>query len=253
MSFQEEDIKLILIGGSTALLLLVSLFLALFIVYNRNLQRRQKEAFRQTLDAIEKERQRIGQDLHDEISPALAGIKMSLNTFTAKLEHDPKALNLLEAQKKALTETVAAVRETTHELSPSGLINDGLISALRKKARLINASPNWQVNIDGDIFPKEASTSSAISIFRIITELTHNSLKHSKGDTINISFSNTSEHAYITYADNGIGINIDETQKLGLGLAGIKTRVGLLGGSILFNPEQEPGFNVSMRFKIASL
>ena len=251
MPIQEEDIKLMLIGGSLALFLLVSLFLALVIIYNRNLQRKQQESFRLVLEAIEKERFRIGQNLHDDVGPILAGMRMGQQALLSKVESNPKAIEILTKQGENLLKAMEVVRESSHELTANSIIRNGIIDAIDDRCAAINQSKKWNAILTGAYFPKNATQFCEINLFRVVSELMHNTLKHSGGSEIEIDFSQNGDKLVVTYQDDGKGIKpLPET--LGLGLSGIKTRVELLQGTLEF-PLAKYGFKAIITIKTAAL
>ncbi len=251
MPFQEEDIKLMLIGGSLALFLLVSLFLALVIIYNRNLQRKQKEAFRMVLEAIEKERNRIGQNLHDDVGPILAGMRMSYQALLNKVADNVPATEIITKQSNNLGKAMQVVRESSHELTANSIIRNGIIDAIDERCTEINQSPNWNAILVGDYFPKNATQFCEVNVFRIVSELMHNSLKHSGGSEIEIDFSQIADKLVVTYQDDGKGIS-PTPETIGLGLTGIKTRVELLQGTVEF-PVTKYGFKAVISIKTSAL
>ncbi len=222
------------------------------IVFHRNLQRKQREAFRHVLDAVEKERQRIGQDLHDDIGPMLGGLKLGLNALTPMVATNNDIAAILLEQKKVISQALTAIRESAHELTPRTLLRYGLIQAIDERCTQITKSGQWLAKLSGTYFPQEINRSNALSIFRILTELMHNSIKHSGGTEILISFDQAENYLVITYSDNGKGMNSSE-ESTGLGLSGIKTRIQLMRGTYEAKSSPGHGFIATIKFKTENL
>lgn len=246
-----ESLGLLLISGTLTFTLLLTLVIIIIVINNRNLQRKQREAFTMVLEAIEKERYRIGQNLHDDVGPILAGMRMGQQALLNNLETNPKAIEILTKQADNLIKAMQVVRESSHELTANSIIRNGIIDAIDEQCAQINQSPKWNAILTGGYFPKNATQFCEINLFRVVSELMHNTLKHSGGSEIEIDFSQNGDKLVVTYQDDGKGIKpLPET--LGLGLSGIKTRVELLQGTLEFPPAKY-GFKAIITIKTAAL
>ncbi len=253
MLFNEEELRAIILAGSLALLFFSVFIIVLVVLFNRNLQRKEREGFRQVLKAVEQERQQIGQNLHDDIGAMLSGIKLSLEAYVSMSDGKPDVLDAVKEHKVLMSEVIASVRRSAHNLAPVSLQKYGLVATIEEQCNLINKDENWSAHVLEKQFPdKRISGQHALNLYRILSELMNNSLKHSQGSIIEISFiCATANELVITYSDNGVGLGNPDAAGSGLGMSGLKTRIKLLEGKYAIKPGS--GFCLEMRFDLKQL
>lgn len=251
MYIEKFDIQIFLLISSLSVVVLVAFAIILVLAYSKNLRQRQKNAFKQVLNAVENERKKIGQNLHDDVGPYLASTSMQLNAIARNLDETSQLKSSITTQVQHLKHLVKRVRETSHELSPKHLLQEGLIAAVEERCQEISALENWQATAEAESFPEQISSDNQLNIFRILNELFHNSLKHSGGNKIHVKFTEKQEILEIIYSDNGTGLSKENPATEGIGLSGIKTRTELMRGNINF--ATPPGFKAILTFKIAHL
>ncbi|NME68434.1 sensor histidine kinase [Flammeovirga aprica] len=170
------------------------------------------------LEGQEKERNRIGRELHDSIGGNLALFNKSDTSMS-------------QEAKNLLTNTMDSIRNLSHELiSPSFhhiSFKESIIDLVSKynsdKQKVIVQFHDWPV-----IKNKETQH----HCFRIIQELIHNAEKHSQASTVFIQFfGNDDEIGNIYYEDNGIGFD-PQTVKGGIGLNNIDFRSASIGAKL---------------------
>jgi signal transduction histidine kinase len=86
-----------------------------------------------------------------------------------------------------------------------------------------------------------------LHIYRMVQELTNNTLKYAKATKIGILFEAKDNGLTMTYTDDGIGIDLKNTT-YGLGLSNIKTRATLLDGNITIESSENNGFKAIINF-----
>src|SRR6478736_5980480 len=79
------------------------------------------------INAIEKERTRMAQDLHDELGPTLTVVKFEVDTAEAKTVEDQELLKQASSQ---LNDAVNKIREIARNMMPSSLTRKGLEAAI---------------------------------------------------------------------------------------------------------------------------
>lgn len=252
MFIEKHEIQVFLIIASLSILLALGFSIVLMVVYSRNLRQRQKESFKLVLEEVEKERKRIGQNLHDDIGPFLASTRLRLNAAVRKLpEHDPLKI-IINEQALNIQNSVATIREVSHKLVPTHLLKDGLIASIEERCQEISALPHWQANVEASTFPDAIALSYQLNMYRILNELFHNSLKHSDGSEIYVNLSEYDDFLEINYTDNGKGLQHKSNLKSGIGLSGIITRAELMKGKVEFHISSN-GFKATLKFKVAQL
>jgi signal transduction histidine kinase len=88
-----------------------------------------------------------------------------------------------------------------------------------------------------------------ISLYRIVSELMNNSLKHGKPRLIWLSLDKQAGHISLNYTDDGAGFNPDQLfPNQGMGLDNIRSRVKSLKG--LFRLESAPGKGINVTIQV---
>lgn len=188
-------------------------------------------------NAQEDERTRLARDLHDDLGGTLSIIKLNITAF----QH--KALQLTDDERVFYDKTIGMIekacldlREISHNLMPKNFEQSGLIETLKEHFRTLNESSKIKFDF---VFQLEHPIESTmeITIYRIVNELINNIIRHSYASkaTIQILFFN--EQISIMAEDNGIGFNPD-TDKKGIGIQNILSRVKYLNGKILVDSNQ---------------
>ncbi len=186
----------------------------------------QKTRFKAVIDAEEKERKRIAQELHDGLGQLLSTARITISGVGEA--DDKKVKNALMLVDQSIDE----VRSISHNLMPNALIAVGLKSALMGLVRKINESDQVKVslNIDGELSFDESKT---ISIYRIIQEVINNALKYSQSETITIGIQTDNSQMRLSIVDQGTGFDTSLiSESKGIGWSNVFSRVDLIGGTI---------------------
>jgi signal transduction histidine kinase/ligand-binding sensor domain-containing protein len=232
------------------LLALLALIGGIGLIFKRRLDQAnrarlaQEEFSRRLIDSQEQERKRIAAELHDSLGQNLLVIKnyalMGLNTANGG---NPLREHLDEISEAA-SQSIAEVRQISHNLRPYQLERLGLTNTLETMLHQIaNASDigfTTKVEpIDGLFAPADE-----ISVYRIVQEALNNILKHSDAKEASVHIERADGEIQITITDDGRGFTLEpanraELQTRGLGLTGTAERVRILGGKL--NIQSAPG------------
>ena len=230
----------ILIGSSLFLIGLLS-----FLYYRKrkndrlntskieNLEKQQKLlALDYMVQGQEEERKRIAQDLHDGLGGLLVGAKLQMHKIQSEIEKFA-AINLLSKAEKMIDNAHIEVRRIAHDMMPSALMDLGLIDALEDFASKIQSHTNISVSITDKTDDIVLTDMQKIQLYRIVQEISNNTIKHANADQIKMSFSNTSDHLTLEISDDGSGFDLDEARKKGgMGIMNIESRVKYLNGKL---------------------
>ena len=201
----------------------------------------------------EKTRQVVAQDLHDGLGPILSSIKMTISALDFdKIDSSNK--NIVTRAGSATDEAITALKEISNHLSPHLLKNYGLMNALDAKSRQLLNNTNIQLDINGNIHTNRYSYEVEINLFRIVSELMNNSIKHGYPTKIEITIDESDNVLHLKYSDDGKGFNTQEslqfTPKRGMGLDNIRSRVKSLKGYCLIQSEAGHGTKVNIQIPL---
>lgn len=200
----------------------------------------QQELLRSSIAAQELERQRIANDLHDELGAMLSMARMQILQFQKKENNTTNTANLLELIETAL----ASTRRICYQLMPPQIERYGLVASLRSLEANVNSTKETTASLNyPPDFPR-FSNAIELGLYRIISELVNNTLKHARASTLTITLT-ADQEITCRYQDNGIGL-AHSPEGSGLGLKSMRARVEALGGSFVIS-EQETGFNCTIK------
>lgn len=207
----------------------------------------QKEMLVNTVKTKEKERNRIAKELHDDVSSQLAIINLNLYALRKRIPQDEEIAKLVDQISTSLKSSTDRTRSISHELMPIMFRKYGLHEAFKELQAQINLPDMLKFNIENDFLIKITDEFKLLHIYRVVQELTNNTLKYAEATIISIAFEANKNNLTMTYIDNGVGVDFKEI-KYGLGISNIKTRVSLLDGNITIESSKNNGFKVKINF-----
>lgn len=232
------------------IILLLGVFLG-FTLHNRNklkqearlqeeILKQQQLASRAVLEAEEKERQRIGQDLHDGVGQMMSAAKINLSTFLSDIEVPNEEERLrVDNIMSLIDESCKEVRAVSHSMMPNALLKAGLASAVREFLNRID-SKVLEVNLYTEGLDERLDTTIETVLYRVIQECVNNVIKHAAASRLDISIIKDEDGLSATIEDNGKGFDTsDASLRNGIGLKNIETRINYLKGEV--NIDSSPG------------
>ncbi len=211
----------------------------------KRLLMREKKLQKDIMDAIERERERIGQDLHDGLGQNLTAIAFLLEVMHQKLEEEmPELAGGIEEMDQLVNKSIVQTKMISRLLSPSDLNRDGLINALENMAsnvsRLFNVTCRVRRNGDFPAFDEKTTE----NLFYIISEAINNAIKHGGSKNIDICISTELDRISVTVEDDGAGMKKVAERNGGMGLRNMKHRAELINANIETGNRPENGFMV---------
>jgi signal transduction histidine kinase len=125
------------------------------------------------------------------------------------------------------------------------------VAALRELTGRIPKSLNVDLNLRGLAAPLPSLL--AIAVYRIVQELLNNVMRHAQAQEVFVQVSREDDQLYLSVEDDGGGMEPSQASqagKGGIGLAGIRTRVGLLGGTFTINSRLGRGTGVFLQVPV---
>lgn len=194
---------------------------------------------KQVLEISDRERRRIGQDLHDGLGQHLTGIELMVQSLEGKLQTTapadaPQAAKIAQHVRDAIRQAKSLARG----LSPVDLEANGLMSALQELAVTIRDI----FRISGSFYAPQPvlihDNDLATHLFRIAQEAVSNAVKHSGASSIQIELRKAGDQLLLSIADNGRGLK-PNADGGGMGLRIMNYRASIIGGKI--SVQSEPG------------
>src|SRR4029077_4467028 len=210
------------------------------------IERRQLEE--ELLCTIEREQQRIGQDLHDGLCQRLAGIGFSTGLIARDLPDSLDAKNKLTHAVGHIRDAILDARMLARGLSPVRLESDGLMSALHE---LVSTTEQlFKISCRFDCVEPVLIEDNGIAthLYRIAQEAIHNAIKHGRARHVSVTLASSGDHT-LTMSDYGLSFPTEFSGVQGMGLRIMKYRAGMIGGRISIGAGQRNGTKVACTWK----
>lgn len=213
---------------------------------NTRLQREQdrlRSYARQIVSAEEKARRATAVDLHDGIGQSLVGMGMTLNV--ARANAAPEVRLLIDEVRSRLHEVQERTRHMISDLSPPGLYDLGLGSALQWLSVYVRGHDRLDVSLQLDLREEAVLLETRVLVFKLVRELLRNVVKHAGVSSATVSVRGTATELEVEVSDRGRGFNAQmdmfggEGGSRGFGLWSIADRVHEVGGR--FTVDTAPG------------
>lgn len=187
---------------------------------------------RAMLDASERERQRIGADLHDGLGQELVGISLLLRSIkVADPQLDRGVADAITRAHAAAVQALQTTRSLARGMVPTGLDGDRLVDALEALAGRTTEQTGTACDIDrSGIATLDVEPDTALHLYRIVQEAIANAIRHGKARRIRIRVV-ARPWLLISICDDGRGFEVrGAAWSEGLGLRLMKYRMDLIGG-----------------------
>ena len=216
---------------STILIVLIVVFLiVLFTIFQRRKnhllrekaeekERFEKEIAETQIEIREETLRNISWELHDNIGQLLTLAKIQLQNAS------PENLNDIS---ETITKSLNEIRSLSKLINPEFIKNVKLKEALELEIERFNRLQFIEASLTVTGEEQEIDQKHGIIMFRILQEFFSNTIKHARGSKLEVFLNFKEDVLEITAQDNGVGFNIDEVNKKGIGLQNIKTRVKLI-------------------------
>jgi PAS domain S-box-containing protein len=201
---------------------------------------RERSLEQEIVEISDRERQRIGHDLHDGLGQELTGIAM-LSTALAEQIAAGEQANSHDAEKIAdlVHESIRHTRELARALCPADLEDEGLAPALRQLSERVSGLPKVTCSFKApeDV---EVDVVTASHLYRIAQEAINNAIRHGGATRIDLSLTATASRLVLTVLDNGRGFDPAGCPR-GMGLRLMEYRAKAMRGSIRIGPGAKGG------------
>jgi len=201
---------------------------------------------RELLEVSERERRRIGQDLHDGLCQHLTGTALASQVLAQKLA----SRNLQETNEAQLIvdlveEAISLARGVAKGLHPVEMQADGLMQALDEFAAKTSELFKVSCKFECDSPVLMPSPTIATHLFRIAQEAASNAIKHGQATRIVISLEAIDAGLRLCISDNGSGIPDPVPNSGGMGLRIIADRAKVIGAKLAIRRSMAGGAEIS--------
>ena len=198
---------------------------------------------------MQKERERISRDLHDNIgaySTAMIANTDSLEQIIMDDESKKKIVYLKENARNILS----TIRETIWLLNSKNLTVSGFTEGfINYCSNILRNYEGIEIEFEEEIIQnKNLSPATAINLLRILQEIIQNIIKHAHAGKINCSIRSDKSFS-INIRDNGKGFDTT-ARSYGNGLENMKHRAAEINFELVINTGLSKGTEITLNGKI---
>jgi signal transduction histidine kinase len=199
---------------------------------------------------VQEERLRIARELHDVVAHSMSVIAVQAGVghfvIRDRPEEAEKALSVIETTSRESLTQMRRLLDMLREERPGDLLpSPGLADLPQLAAQTRRAGLEVDLAITGE--PRGLPAGADLAAFRVIQEALTNVLKHSGTSHCRVSVGYQADGVTIMVTDEGTGPYEGET---GHGLAGMRERVTMYGGTFQAGPRPGTGFGVEARLPL---
>lgn len=244
-----SEVKATFVFAIFLLLLFLAFIVFIVLLYNKNQiayikEKQLKEVEHQNLilqaeiekhKSLQKERERISHDMHDEIGAGLSAIKLQSEILKQNIDNQNISKNEIDELIHISEEINHSMREILWSLNSSNDNISRVVSYCQNYMETYFAKTkihfHHQTNIENP--GTDITTEVRRNILLIIKEACHNIVKHSQASAVTFHVTQQQSNLDINIQDNGVGINADRSE--GYGLTTMTARTESIGGTIDIN------------------
>ncbi len=209
------------------------------VLLTQDLQRSREELVK----SREEERRRLRRDLHDELGPQLASLKLNLDIAHTLVSRDPAAAETLLLDLRSRSQSaIADIRRLVSDLRPPALDEFGLIGAVQEYGRQIERKDGLIIQWDVTETLPPLPAAVEVAAYRITMEALTNIVRHSHGLKCQVSITIFDNKLQVELCDDGLGL--PENLQPGVGMNSMCERAAELGGTCVIEALPQGGTRV---------
>jgi signal transduction histidine kinase len=193
--------------------------------------KQQKELMLATISGQEKEKRKLGLELHDHVNQVLASSKLYLEMASGNAEPDVTR-QLVEKARGQLNDAIQEIRRLSHSLIVHEKGTESVLQNITTLLNNVKEATGMQLHVDiSRAALNDKCPDLQLSLFRILQEQLQNVIKHSRAENVSVTLEDRPGLLYFAVADDGIGFDVDKATG-GIGIKNIRMRVEAFDGRL---------------------
>jgi PAS domain S-box-containing protein len=193
---------------------------------------------KQLMKVGDKERQEIGQNLHDDLCPHLIGIAGLVTALKGDFDAgNRQSLILADKILHLIDDAIDKTRILARGLCPVHFVSHGLSAALEELIHYFEYIREVKFDIQVDDSIEFHDNMVATHLYYIAREAVYNAVKHSEGDEITLLMQRKNEFVHLRIRDNGKGMEMS-MRKRGIGLQIMAYRASIIDSRLEISSNQ---------------
>lgn len=185
------------------------------------------------VEAGDRERRRIAQDLHDGLQMKFVLLGLEAQRLACLPETSPVVAESAIGLRCRIDQAAAELRRVVHEVMPAPLIERGLGAATRDLADRMPVPTRLDIRLERAI-PEPVSSAA----YFVVAEALTNAVKHARAQSFAVRLAQDGDALSIEVRDDGVG---GAGRGKGLGLRSLADRVEALGGRLRVDSPEGAG------------
>ena len=206
----------------------------------------QRKVEKEILDTQDRERERVGRDLHDSLGPHLAAIAYAASFLTNDLRRrdQPEAAQA-EQIREMVSQAMSHAQDLARGLFPTQMGGPVLSIALQDLARTTSKLRGMVVSFHEEGDTQIETLNDGMHLYRIAQEAVNNSAKHGGAKRVTIILSQDENSLRLDVVDDGKGMALSPGGTRGMGLPSMRYRAQVLGGELRIKSNPSGGTIIS--------
>ena len=211
--------------------------------------KRREALEREVARLIDRERRRIGQELHDNLGQRMTGLSLLAESLAIKLKAlSPQLSDQANAIERTAAEAVLETRRLAHGVLPVIPGAKGLRAALAELARDVSVSGKLQCTLSANAELEVNDEFVATHLFRIAQEGVSNVVRHGHATVATIRLERANNKTTLSITDNGTGFaNLEDDKRGGQGLRIMAYRASLIHYDLKIDGAPGSGTTIRVR------
>ena len=208
---------------------------------------------KEVAEVTEKERRRIGHELHDTICQHLTATSLSIQVLSGKLSAQslPQTKDA-DRSVQLVEEAIDLTRGLAKGLFPLELEGEGLSGALLELCQSTAGKHRIRCDFNNRSQAPAIDSSTATHLYRIAQEAIANGIKHGHVSHISVDLFNDKRDLTLCVRDDGIGLPDKLSANRGLGLRIMASRAGMIGAAFSVANDAAGGVSVTCHLSLAN-
>lgn len=227
--------------NKTIIGLLIGVLLIVITIFWRvsvmNLKKKNREL--EAAQAIQKEKERISRDLHDNVGGQLSYVLYSLDGINEK--DTKKRSELATNINESIRNVISSLRETIWAINDESINLNDFSDKLKVYVRTIFKNTEIKIVFNEQINKNiQLNSLVGLNLYRICQEIINNAFKHAKASELKVDII-ANDKTTVIIIDNGVGFDLEKQTDDGFGLSNIKSRAQETGIKLDLKAELNKG------------
>ena len=213
--------------------------------------RPRKEMEQRMAELLERERQRVGRELHDTLGQQLTAVGMLVSSLKAQSSRGPERLDAIARLEQTVEESKGQLRSMMAGVFPVAVDQERLTWSLHDLAHETSRIYGQACRFEDGHAAQVEDGFVATQVFLIAREAVHNAVRHARAKEIVIRLDGE-DALHLSVRDDGCGLpeTLDDTSTMGMRI--MRYRSGLIGGRLQVESGPGGGTRVTLTRRAAT-